>query len=154
MLDNQSHWSTYYSKSLIISMLDNQCPVTQAGIHTTGCYDALKEEFNKYFSILIGIASGIAGLQNLSDDMTTFLNSIVDNQCPVTQAGAHTTVTRHRQSEQSNFLGTLPILNLTMNTDFPTSLEESPDVSQQDIFRAVKQQIKFQQQPFREPHPG
>ncbi|CAC5381052.1 unnamed protein product [Mytilus coruscus] len=41
-----------------------------------------------------------------------------------------------------------------MNTDSPTSLEESPDVSQQDIFRAVKQQIKFQQQPFREPHPG
>ncbi|CAC5400313.1 unnamed protein product [Mytilus coruscus] len=41
-----------------------------------------------------------------------------------------------------------------MNTDSPTSLEESPDVSQQDIFRAVKQQIKFQQQPFREPYPG
>ncbi|CAC5408708.1 unnamed protein product [Mytilus coruscus] len=41
-----------------------------------------------------------------------------------------------------------------MNTDSPTSLEESPDVSQQDIFRAVKQQIKFRQQPFREPHPG
>jgi len=26
------------------------------------------------------------------DDMSTFLNSMVDNQCPVTQAGAHTTV--------------------------------------------------------------
>ncbi|XP_071154415.1 CD63 antigen-like [Mytilus edulis] len=45
------------------SIVDNQCPVTQAGAHTTGCYDALKDEFNKYFSILIGIASGIAGLQ-------------------------------------------------------------------------------------------
>ena len=26
------------------------------------------------------------------DDMTTFLNSMVNNQCPVTQSGAHTTV--------------------------------------------------------------
>ncbi|CAG2222387.1 unnamed protein product [Mytilus edulis] len=33
--------------------------------------------------------------------------------------------TRHRQSEQSNFLGTLPILNLTMDPNSPL-LEESP----------------------------
>ncbi|CAC5422403.1 TSPAN18 [Mytilus coruscus] len=45
------------------SMEDNQCPVTQAGAHTTGCYEALKEEFSKYFNILIGIAAGMGGLQ-------------------------------------------------------------------------------------------
>ena len=47
------------------SIVNNQCPVSQAGAHTTGCYEALKEEFSKYFNILIGVAGSIAGLELL-----------------------------------------------------------------------------------------
>ncbi|CAG2221832.1 unnamed protein product [Mytilus edulis] len=49
--------------TFINSMVNNTCPVTQTGAHTTGCYEALKEEFSKYFNIMVGIAAGMGGLQ-------------------------------------------------------------------------------------------